>query len=305
MPLEENWNSETKQIWEEVEALGKEKEWDTIEIHRAFIRKLDEKEGKKKEKNKLINLPVEAKETRAAPNSLIRSALFGIVERGKRADLKDAVIAAQNGYELTYTGERLDQTDFDVWLAIKHLCFPYPLGTEITITAPELLKVLQRKDGKATRKWLIKSLKRMTECSVGIRTEKQWFIGHIIEHCKWDEDNYVFAVSLSNKTAHLFEDKSYTLLNAADRNKLGKELTRWLHAYWASHNEIYPIKDTKLQTLCGSKASKDQFRRALRLSLKELENIGFIETESKVERNGTVIAKKISKKLIGFSKRKD
>jgi len=284
--------SNPEELLKEVEAYGKFKGWDGYKIHQEFIAKLDERKAKEEQEKRVVRLPAESNTNRAAPNAIIRSAVFGIVERGKRPDLKRAVIAAQNGYEITYTGERLDQTDFDVWLAIKHLCVPYPLGTEVTITTPEILKVLKRKDGRSTRKWLINSLRRMTECTIGMRTETQGFLGHMIEYCKWDDKTYTFAVTLSKNMAPFFEDKSYTLLKTEARNQLKKELTRWLHAYWSSHNEIYPIKDTTLYKLCGSKGSIKQFREHLRKSLKELEQIGFIEEGSKVERDGMVKTKK-------------
>jgi len=55
------------------------------------------------QEKRVIRLPAESNTNRTAPNAIIRSAVFGIVERGKRPDLKRAVIAAQNGYEITYT----------------------------------------------------------------------------------------------------------------------------------------------------------------------------------------------------------
>jgi len=305
MPLEENWSSETKQIWEEVEAIGKEKEWDTIEIHRAFIQKLDEKEGKKKEKNKLINLPVEAKETRAAPNVCLRSALFGVVKPGRRKFLQHTVLASQEGYQVIYNGERLDQSDFDVWLAVKHICAKHPIDRKIQFTAKEIFNILGKPDGGANREWLKRSLTRLHECSVAMKAPNgSEFHSHLVNSWKWEEETYNFVVSLSNDLKPLFEKDSYTLIDIKNRKNLHKDLSKWLVSYWSSHNEIYPIKDTKLQALCGSEASKDRFRRDLRQALKELEKIGFIKAGGKVERNGMVFVEKNCKKLIGFRKKK-
>ncbi len=57
---------------------------------------------------------------RAAPNIVVRSSVFGVVRRGKRARVTDMPVAAPQGLEIAITGWRLDQHDLDIWLEIMH-----------------------------------------------------------------------------------------------------------------------------------------------------------------------------------------
>lgn len=243
---------------------------------------------------KVVKLPIEAEEHRVAPNICLRSALFGVVGRGRRRWLIDAVIAAQDGYRVIHTGERLDQSDLDVWLAVKYLCAPHPLGTEVRFTAPQIFKLLRRADGKQSREWLKRSLKRLREGSVSmINLRGGGFQGGLIDWWAWDDEAYEFYVVLSPRMAPLFWDEEYTLLAIEQRQKLSKDLSRWLHGYWSSHDRIYSIYDTTLIKLCGAEFGRVRdFRSDLREALAELEEVGFLEVGWSVDRHGLVTATK-------------
>jgi hypothetical protein len=181
---------------------------------------------------KVVKLPVETEEHQATPNICLRSALFGVVARGRRTRLEEAVIASQDGYRLTYSGERLDQADMDVWLAVKHFCSRYPLGTEVEFSAPEVFRLLGKSDGQANREALKRSLKRMHASVVGMLVPSgAGFEGHMIDWWKWDSEAFRFRTILSPKMAPLFRDEEYTLLAIAQRQQLSKDLSRWLHGY--------------------------------------------------------------------------
>ena len=51
-----------------------------------------------------------------APLAFLRSALFGIVPKGRRKRFESQALASYGGYELRFTGEVLDQHDHDLWL---------------------------------------------------------------------------------------------------------------------------------------------------------------------------------------------
>ena len=62
---------------------------------------------------KVTRLPLWPEEVRACPSSVLRSALFGIVRRGRRKALEGEILATWEGVTIRYTGWRLDQGDLD------------------------------------------------------------------------------------------------------------------------------------------------------------------------------------------------
>jgi hypothetical protein len=245
---------------------------------------------------KVVKLPVETKEQRAAPNVCLRSALFSVVKPGRRKywPINNLIsIFAQDSYKVLYGGEQLNQSDLDIWLAIKFLCMPYPLGTEVRFTAPDLFRVLGWQDGKRSRETVQRSLRRLADGYLEARDDKRGFGGHLIDWWAWDKNAYQFCVILSPKMAPLFGSDSYTLLDIEQCRMLSKELSRWLHSYWSSHEQIYPIYDATLIKLCGAEVQEiRKFRQLLREALTELESATFLRSGWTVDRNGLVKAAK-------------
>lgn len=93
---------------------------------------------------KVTRLPLWPEEVRACPSSVLRSALFGIVRRGRRKALERAILATWEGVTLRYTGWRLDQGDLDVWLAALHLAREHNLGVRVPVTVNEMLRTMGR-----------------------------------------------------------------------------------------------------------------------------------------------------------------
>src|SRR5208283_569608 len=69
----------------------------------------------------VIQFPFWPDTDRAAPNTFLRSALFGVVKKGERRYCKNEKLTAWPGHELAYTGQQLDQYDEDVWMHLVHL----------------------------------------------------------------------------------------------------------------------------------------------------------------------------------------
>ena len=177
------------------------------------------------------------------------------------------------------------------------LCAHAPLGAEVAFSAPELFRLLGKSDGQANREALKRSLKRMHGAVVGMLAPSgAGFAGHMIDWWQWDAESYRFRVVLSPRMAPLFEDEDYTLLVNAQRQQLGKDLARWLHGYWSSHQRIYPTYDTTLMRLCGAEFSRSRdFRSDLREALAELEAAGFLAPGWTVDRHGLVTTTKVTK----------
>jgi len=115
------------------------------------------KKAKPTEEAEIIYLPQEILEHRAAPNFCLRSALFSVVKKGHRRMFDNQLIASQPGYEVRYSGKQLDQFDLDVWLAVKHLCLKWPLGSEVYFSASEVFSFIGSKYGGKSRERGLKS----------------------------------------------------------------------------------------------------------------------------------------------------
>jgi len=218
---------------------------------------------------KVITLPFWPEAVRAVPNGMLRSALFSAIRRGARRYLRRERIAALEGIEIFYTGERLDQSDLNVWEMILHLARLQGLGNECRVTAYQLLKALGKTDSGKNRDILDLRLSRMKATGVDVHIGRFGYEGSLIDEVYRDKETreYVFRVNAKLRT--LFEPDQFTLVDWAIRRELdGKPLAQWLHGFYASHAKPYPVSIAKLHELSGSEAGllsdfKKDLRRAL------------------------------------------
>lgn len=223
-------------------------------------------------------LPVWPDYTRGMPNLCLRSALFGVIQRGRRKAVKREPIAAISGLSIHYTGWRLDQGDFDVLAHSLHLASHYATGQYVQFTAKGFLKGIGRSLGKSGREWLKDSLRRLTASAVEIRftlrgslgTETFSYTGSLLDEFYYTEDDQTYFLKFNSKLAHLF-DAGWTQLQWQQRLLLKTDLAKWLHGFYASHKMPYPMKVATLQQLCGSDCGRlSDFRGKLRGALEEL-----------------------------------
>lgn len=234
-----------------------------------------------KAKAEVIRLPLWPEEARACPSSVLRSALFGVVRRGRRKALERAILATWEGVTVRYTGWRLDQGDLDVWLAALHLAREHNLGVEILVTINEMLRAMGRCTGKHDHEWFKGAVARLTACAVEITAGRKTFGGPLIEGFARDEATGEHVLFLSPRLAELFEDGDYTRIDWEIRRSLRMDLAKWLHGYIASHRATeknpHRIGLKRLRELCGSETEElRKFRQQVRDALKELHAAGAV-----------------------------
>ena len=120
-------------------------------------------------KNNLVQLPLWPDAVRAVPNSFLRSALFGAIRKGRRRYLDGEQIAAVDGIEVRYTGQRLDQGDLDVWEALLHAVREQDLGSECRVTSYALLKLMGKADTGGNRQTLHKRITRLCAGAIEVK----------------------------------------------------------------------------------------------------------------------------------------
>lgn len=232
---------------------------------------------------KVVQLNFWPSTERAAPNPILRSALFGIVQRGRRELLNDELLASWRGVELIYSGERLNQNDLDVWLQVLHLHRREELGKPVYFTWNGLLKDLNRNAGGKDILWLKRTINRLTKSHVLIKTERYTYAGGLLHD--WGEDEYTgrFFLTANPALSKFFLNEDYTRLHWEDRLGLTgeTEYARWLHAFISTHqapaDNPSRIRLDKLQELCGSTISRArQFRTRIEEAMEALHSAGHV-----------------------------
>lgn len=220
--------------------------------------KSQQRQQQPKQQPQQLGLPLWPDNKFASPNSFLRSALFGVVRPGRRKYLDGEVLAAVEGIEIRYTGQRLDQADLDVWLAVVQVLQNQKkgLGERCYTTSYELLSLIGRSDTggkKGSRALLQKRIERLVASAVTVRQGRYTYIGSLIRRAARDDETQRWVIELDPGIAKLFAPDQYTQIEASIRKHLeGKHLAQWLHAFYASHDRPYPMKIDSLLRLAGS-----------------------------------------------------
>lgn len=215
---------------------------------------------------------------RGVPNAVLRGALFGVFQRRAWADRE--LLAAVDGIEIRFKGQRLNQTDLDVWEMLVHLARSQPLGSRLDFTAHSMLQALGRGTGKTQHDQLHAELVRMKAGAVEITWtgERKSFVGSLIGNVYRDHETNRYVVILDQRMMTLYED-GYSYVDWGQRQALGtNSLAKWLHGFYTSHAAPFPYKVETIKSLCGSNTKAlFEFRRLLRSALDELVSIGAIK----------------------------
>jgi len=256
---------------------------DPVEHLKAVVRRAQERnrERRKPEPAQVVRLPVWPAELRTCPSCVLRSALFGVVQRGRRKALEGEILVTWESVTIRYTGWRLDQADLDVWLAALHLAREHNLGTRVPVTINEMLRTMGRLTDGRSHEWFKGAIRRLTACAVEITAGCKTFGGPLIEGFERDETASEHVLYLSPRLAVLFEDDDYTRIEWEIRRSLGMDLAKWLHGYIASHQATprnpHRLGLERLRALCGSDRGRlRNFRDDVRKAMAQLQSAGVV-----------------------------
>jgi hypothetical protein len=228
----------------------------------------------------LLPFPQWPDSRRGAPNDVIRSAVFGVVGKGKRRRVVDFPVAGPAGYEITMTGWRLDQHDCDIWLEVMHLARDIKPGDPVRFSMRGLLRALGRSDdGSANRAWLKGRLKALAETTISFDGPRTYgVIGALIHSFEVDRETGEGVVETNAKTRPLWE--SITHLNIAQRQALGQnQLAKSMHAILSSHVTWQPMRLNTLMERVGAEYSeKRHFKSDLKSVLEDFKNREWIRS---------------------------
>jgi hypothetical protein len=208
------------------------------------------------------------------PNAALRSALFCAdnLGQGPRDYVKGRGIIAQEGIRISATGEQLDQGDLDAFIAVVHIARLQALGEKCRCTAAKILQVMGIKDSGQNRKTLDDRLSRIKAVVIIVDTDKYTYQGNLFNDLYREKESNLYVIMLNEKLIDLFSPDQYTKIDCSVRQYLiGKPLAQWLHGYYSSHAEPYPVSVATLKNLCGSQAAEmKKFSQTLRRALTAL-----------------------------------
>jgi hypothetical protein len=226
----------------------------------------------------LVQIPIWQEELRGVPNSVLRSALFGAIKRGRRAFQTRVKKASIGGLLVIHTGPTLDQADLDVWMQFMHLARTSGLGNRIQYTIKGFLKAINRSTGKSQREWLLDSIARLGSSAVEIQDGKKGYQGPLLVHVfknDLDTDSEKHVIEMNPALASLFDADGWTGLQIEERNALKRQpLAQWLHGFYSSHARPFAFKVETLHQLCGSDNKQMfSFRQELRHALDRMAEV--------------------------------
>lgn len=224
--------------------------------------------GKPSPKN-VVQLPLWPEPVRAVPNGFLRSALFGVIAKGRRRYIDGEDLAAVDGVTIRYKGPRLDQGDLDVWESVLHAVRHQELGSQCRVTSYALLKLMGKTDTGKNRTTLHNRIERLVANAVTVKQGRYTYIGSLIAFAAKDEKTQEWVIELDEKLRPLFAGDQFTQVEWAVRHALdGHQLAQWLHGFYASHARPLPMKVETLHRLCGSEAGlMSDFAKKLRKAL--------------------------------------
>jgi hypothetical protein len=203
---------------------------------------------------------------------VIRSALFGVVRRGRREHLEQVRLPAIGGTEILYTGARLDQADLDAWMGILELFKGQDIAQRLgrtVVPARAFLRTIGRSGGGNDIAWLERTLARLSATNVQIKGDGYTYGGSIVVEYARDERTGQLMIEINPKLVALFQAATWSRIDWQERQTLGQDhLAKWLHAFYSSHADPYPIKVRTLQDWSGAGAAAlYEFRRELRQAM--------------------------------------
>jgi TrfA protein len=237
-----------------------------------------------------VQIPLWSEEHRPVLHDLVRSALFTCGQKDARMDLKAKPIYALEHIRITYTGEELRQRDYDVYLQILHLSRGITVDSRqewVEFDARALIKLLRWTQNSRSLLELRETIRRLTACALEVtraRTKTSVPVVYggplLLKYAGAQEGSFdevtFWKVQINTEVAAQLKPGDYTRIDWKIRSQLSP-LEKWLHAFYSTNQNPYPMKVETIHKLCGSRMAEIKFfRRAIKAALTRLSDVGFL-----------------------------
>lgn len=213
------------------------------------------------------------KSTTVVPVAFVRSALFGMVHRGKRRQCNKERVFSNKDYEVYFSGIELDQHDLSTFMIVGDL---YREENKYGVVPTRLSVILQRlglKDSGQNRKTVMNRLERLTQAYVKIRSLRSrcFMAGTLFSSLVVDEKTGEMYIRPNVELQALLLGTEWQMLDRDVRQEIsGDQLAMWLHAFFSTHEKPIPYTLEHLRKLCRSQTKelwrfKQQVKEAMTL----------------------------------------
>jgi len=251
----------------------------------AKSRKVDEK--RKWGQLAPLQIPLWNDESWASLYDFARSALFTARKRTARKDFKNHVVASLGHLKIIYTGEELRQRDYDVYLEILNAA----RGANITpdnpwvpIDAWAMLRSLKWQVNNVGLAELHDTITRLIACKVeitrtsGKKSEPSIFYGgsflheHTGQHAQDPTQTARWMVVINTTIAKQLQPGQFMMVDKKVRRTLSSSaLGKWLHLFYSSHQNPYPMQIETIKSLAGLEGDETKvFKFNLRAQMDKL-----------------------------------
>lgn len=237
-----------------------------------------------------IDLPADLlKTSRTVPHAFVRSALFssrkfsGDAVRAQASETSPIPIAAQSNYTLLQlAGERLDQGDCDVYAWLLTRAYRRGLAgkaeARIYFTRGEALRELGRARGTQSFKLFEESLMRLYRADISYEiphaTGRTRLISSLEKSTKDSNKKFDYEVIISAKAGDFFRENDFKALADAEREQLSDYLTKWLYAFYSSHDNPFQITTDFVKKLADRTSMQEsKWRTTLDKSLERVKQV--------------------------------
>jgi hypothetical protein len=248
----------------------------------------------------------------AVQHDIARSALFTANLRVGRAYYEDTTVASSSHLKVTFQGQELRQKDYDVYSAILSVGRGRLITSEdryIRFNGRALVKELGWTNNNRSIQDLKSSILRLEACVVSIVRNINGKVysygegGFIWEHhCILDNGEFSIDFNSSNDFAVVINPRLAQEIKPGNYSKVDKHIRRllsplaqWLLNYYSSHTVPFPVGIDLLHKLSGHQSKSFHFKEEMIRALKLLEEVGFLEKGSTINKAGVISVKKTKK----------
>lgn len=248
--------------------------------------------------------PLQSDFQRITANALSRSSLFTINARPAKGEPREIIIKKTQIYSLKgcvihFSGEVLDQYDYDVFMAILHLYNNLKCSDTVQIVPLQLLEYIGSNKSQKDYIRLEESLTRLVEANIHVEYLRRVYkkdakgrktdqyeeqavkvVSHLLSSFKRSElingHKRLYDIKVDAEISKMFTPGTYSSLNWSIHQKL-TSLAKYLNHFYATHRDPLPYGVEVFKQLTRSRSNNPaSFKQALAKALTELQSHGLI-----------------------------